>query len=133
MFFSLGLTAMWSRINILCIGAAFAVALIPTATPAQEGRRCSFLVQGLHRDAGDCLYREGDRYYEVVFRSTTYTLVTRAGQPKLFIDGVFTTVGSGNYASSIADGCSLFIALSEAKEEFSRSIINYDRGLCVSQ
>lgn len=126
---------MWSHRNILFIGAVFAIAFTPTASPAQEGRRCSFLLQGLHTDAGDCLYKEADHYYEVVFRSKTYTLVTKtlSGQPRLFIDGVLTTIGSGNFSSSITEACGLFIALSEAKQEFNRSIKNYDRGLCVSQ
>jgi hypothetical protein len=126
---------MWTYRSILCIGAVFALAFAPTASPAQEGWRCSFLVQGLHTDAGDCLYKEADDYHEVVFRSKTYTLVTKtsSGQPKLFIDGVFTAIGSGNYSSSITEACGLFIALSEAKEEFNRSINNYDRGLRVSQ
>lgn len=108
---------------------------IPAASPAQEGRRCSFLVQGLHTDAADCLYKEADHYYEVVFRAKTYTLMTKtsSGQPRLFIDGVFTAIGSGNYSSSITEACGLFIALSEAKQEFNRNIKNYDRGLCVSQ
>ena len=76
---------MWSHRNILCIGAVFAIAFTPTVSPAQEGRKCSFLVQGLHTDAGDCLYKEADHYYEVVFRSKTYTLVTKtsSGQPRL--------------------------------------------------
>jgi len=132
---SSGLSAMCSLRDILCIGAIFAIAFTPTASPAQEGRRCSFLVQGQHTDAGDCLYKEAAHYYEVVFRSKTYTLVTKtsSGQPKLFIDGVFTTIGSGNFSSSITEACGLFIALSEANEEFNRSIKNYVRGLCVSQ
>lgn len=111
------------------------LAFAPTATPAQELRRCSFLIQGLHTDAGDCLYKEADDYYEVVFGSKTYTLVTNtsSGQPKLFIDAVFAAVGSGNYSSSIDNACGLFIALSEAKEEFNGSLDNYDLGLCVSQ
>jgi hypothetical protein len=126
---------MWTCKSILYIGTVFALAFAPTASPAQEGRRCSFLVQGLHTDAGDCLYKEAVDYYEVVFRSKTYALLTNtsSGQPRLFIDGVFAAIGGGNYSSSITDACGLFIALSEAKEEFNRSLNNYDLGLCVSQ
>ena len=126
---------MLTRKKIIVFYGIIALAAAPSASPAQESRRCSFLVQGLHADAGDCLYREADGYYEVVFRSKTYTLLTNtsSGQPKLFIDGSFTSVGEGNYGSSITGACGLFIALSRPKEEFSRSLDNYDRGLCVSQ
>lgn len=121
--------------KIVVFYAIIVMVAAPSASPAQEGRRCSFLVQGLHADAGDCLYKEADGFYEVVFRSKTYTLVTNtsSGQPKLFIDGSFTPIGEGNYASSITGACGLFIALSGPKEEFNRSLDNYDRGLCVSQ
>jgi hypothetical protein len=121
--------------SLVIVTAISTLPYIPVASAAQDGRRCSFLVDGLHRDAGDCLYTETDDCYEVAFHSRKYTLITKtvSGQPKLFIDGTFTAVGSGNYSSSITGACGLFIALSEAKEELNRSLDNYDRGLCVSQ
>jgi hypothetical protein len=123
---------VWSLKSLAIVAAISTLTFLPVVSSAQEVRRCSFLVQGAHRDAGNCLYREEADYYEVVFNSKKYTLITNTPYPRLFIDGIFTKTGSGGYKASIADACRLFIALSEANEKFNISLHNYNRGLCVS-